>query len=318
MDWLDTKLFQELFQSQDASPLPSDFRASFRSMARRLGVEEATLRNRIKSFQQSGVLNGWRVFVNPTLLGYGVAEIWLDVSPPSSKREMIRKIRLIQGVSDVVSHVGSSLTSILLYPGENSLRKQTELAARITNCENVVVARIPFPSCMIKLAPMDWRIIRSLKDNPRKQYSLLSEQLGLSNKTVKRRIRRLIDGKAVFFLPSLDPTALRGVIIADLLVFYETPGSKHRVDTAIRSRLQKHLLRAEIGDKDHGFYNLAISNVAMAEEIQSWVGELPGVSNVRVDLVQERFESSDIMDDLLQNRETGAPETERSGIVFGR
>jgi len=45
-------------------------------------------------------------------------------------------------------------------------------------------------------------------------------------KTVKRRLQKMIEEKALFVIPSWNPKALDGAIIADLVVFYANPGSK--------------------------------------------------------------------------------------------
>ena len=100
----------------------------------------------------------------------------------------------------------------------------------------------------------------------------------------------MIEERALFVIPSLNPKALDGAIIADLVVFYANPESKSGVDERIVSQFDKLLIRAELGDIEHGFFNLIIRNISKAKEILTWVKEQPGVGRAFVELVQDRIE----------------------------
>ncbi len=124
MDKLDVRIMRELLR---ADATPPNIRRSFRAIARRLRVDENTVRNRIEKLQRSGFLKGWLIGVNPNLLGEKVARLWFDVQPQSDKANTIRKISLVQGIESIMDYFGASLSAMLCYEDEQILNKNIEL-----------------------------------------------------------------------------------------------------------------------------------------------------------------------------------------------
>jgi len=196
----------------------------------------------------------------------------------------------MHGVLAVSDSYGSSLALIIMYEGEISAKNEFELIARMSNTQSLVRANIPFPGCAIELTHTDWRIIKALQTDPRESYSVISREVGMSQKTVKRRLQRMIEERALFVIPSWNPKALDGAIIADLVVFYANPGSKTDLDKKIVSRFASLLVSTRLSDIEHGFFNFIIRNLSQAKEILTWVNEQPGVGNAFIELVQDRIE----------------------------
>jgi len=99
MDSLDTRIIREMLESKATSPVDSNVRKSLSSIARKLRVDENTVKNRIDRLRRSGFLRGWWVGINPNLVNQKMAQIWFDVKNSSAKQEVIEKIALIPGVA---------------------------------------------------------------------------------------------------------------------------------------------------------------------------------------------------------------------------
>jgi len=306
VDDLDVRICRELFRGGTGPLLDSDFRRSYRSMARKLRVDEVTVRNRIKRFQQSGFLRGWRLIVNPGLLGVRFAQLWFDVRLPSAKDDLIRKLSSTHGVLAISDSHGPSLSLVIMYESETSAKKQLELIAEMSNAQNLVRGNIPFPVCAIELTHTDWKIIKAIQTDPRRSYSVISREVGMSQKTVKRRLQKMIEEKALFVIPSWNPKALDGAIIADLVVFYANPGSKADLDHQIVSQFDELLVSTRLSDIEHGFFNFMISNISKAKEILAWVNEQPGVGKAFIELVQDRIEVYEFLNQPVDKRMTEA------------
>jgi len=312
LDTLDIRIFRELLQGYAGSPLTSDFRKSLRTVARKLQVDHVTVSRRIESLHKTGVLGGWQLFVNPHVLGVKIAKFRFDV-PQSAKEGLMRKLRLVEGVVTIISHYGSSFLLILYYENENSLRKKAELVQRMSNAENFVRTEIPFPECKVPLSKTDWGILMSFRRNPTRPLKAISSDLRLSARTVKRRVGKMMEGLVMFALPSLNPKALHGATAADLTVAYTDPELKNEADKKIIARLGEYLTRAELGDREHGEFNLVLPNISMAQEILEWAKGQPEVRQVRVDLVQDRVELYDSLNELVERKfsQTQFPHTKR-------
>lgn len=55
--------------------LERDARASFRELAKKLGVSEGTVHNRVRRLQQVGVIKGYSARVDPTKLGFDLTAV---------------------------------------------------------------------------------------------------------------------------------------------------------------------------------------------------------------------------------------------------
>jgi DNA-binding Lrp family transcriptional regulator len=69
-----------------------DFRRSFKSMARVLGVDEDTARNRAKRLEKIGFVTGWTLMVNPNIIGRHQSGVHFDVPSSVSKKELVSRL----------------------------------------------------------------------------------------------------------------------------------------------------------------------------------------------------------------------------------
>ena len=99
----------------------------------------------------------------------------------------------------------------------------------------------------------------------------------------------MIDAAAIFGLPSLNPRAAEGAVMATMLVTY-TAEAKREVDDAIGKHLEPYLwhtfqmLPYRAGDPWTCGFNLILPDVGEAEEVARWAKRLPGILGVRIEL----------------------------------
>jgi DNA-binding Lrp family transcriptional regulator len=78
-------------------------------IARRLGVDEDTVRNRIKNLEDSGFLLGWRLVPNPILLARRYSYLLLEVKNQDFKEEIISRLKVKDGVISIISIYNNNL-----------------------------------------------------------------------------------------------------------------------------------------------------------------------------------------------------------------
>ena len=227
--------------------------------------------------------------MNPNLLRSGELAIWLDVNLPTSKDEVVEKIRLMPGVILIGHYYGTLLAIALRYRDANAVRRQIELIRKVAEVDTLVVTKVPFPPCARSLGKTDWGIVRALQREPRKPCTAIAKELGLSSRTVKRRMQRMIDERAIFGFPALNPRAVQGAVMSTLLVTY-TLAQKREIDEKIGTHLATylwhvfHMLPYEASDPLLCGFNLILPDVGEAEEVLRWATRLPGILGVRIDL----------------------------------
>ncbi len=307
LDTLDVKILRQSMQGRAMSPLDPDFRRSYRAMARAVGVDEGTVRNRVRRFRETGFLQAWMCHPNPRLWGAGSAITWFDVPQAVSKDDLVEQLKLVPGVYVIARCFGTLLAAAFLYEDERSLRRLGELIRRMSKAEDLTLWEIPFPPCGINLSGADCGLLRSLSNDPEKSHVIVSKEVGLSSRTVKRRLQRLYRGGAILAFGRINPKALRGSVTAVLLVEYPS-NQQADIVQSISAHLDSYLffmfpvLPFEPTEVMACVFNLMLPNVSMAQEILRWVRGLKGIAAARVELLEENAYSYGPFEELMERR----------------
>jgi len=312
LDGLDLRMLKLLLAGNGVPPgVPAD-RRSFRSMAKDLGVDQATVRSRMKRLQEAGTLRGWYLGISPALTGESVVHTWLDVKPGTDRRRLVDELVSVPGVERVCSYLGQRISLVLLFRKEKdlglTLRRLERLAGsgRGFRAPGAPQGRSP------KISESDAAIILCLLEDPWKPYAVVAKELRFSSRTVKRRADRLFESGAIYVVPDLDLKTLRGIIAAEMVVTFKSDSSKTGAIGALATRLQGETVFSQTSGL-RAYFALAIPNVSMVEAIGTWARQLVGVFSAEVQVLQEvdlapgRYRSTR----LLVGREEGRQSTSR-------
>ena len=270
-------------------PFPSpSLRKSFRVIGRNLKIDQGTVRNRIRKFQQKGLINEFYLGVNPSLFGFKIGALFFDVRPESGKEDLAIKISELDKILLVCDYLGPKLSALFCYTIEEDLKKTMRQITRMANSEEVFYQDKPFLRCKdMKLTPSDWKVICSLQnaDPWKKSFSEVARDTGLSTKTTKSRIQRLAEGGAVYLLASVNLGAFESFVPADLNIDYESLESRDKVVDLIKEYLGDMLVFADIEDQHHGYFAIAVPSIARIRAIKSWTKSCKGVRSARVEVL---------------------------------
>jgi DNA-binding Lrp family transcriptional regulator len=186
-------------------------RLSYRELAEKLNLSVTAVHNRIQSLIELGIIRKFTaklsLFAKKGVLififGTSKTNSIHDLNPKLEKNGSIYWLAIGGGNS---LYIGVYLKNI----GElETLVRFVKEAAEMPE-PTVGLAVSPVPLNMIrgvnpdtKLCELDYKIIRSLKDDSRKATSVVAEELGVSAKTIRRRLARMIKklfGDAVYRL----------------------------------------------------------------------------------------------------------------------
>ena len=313
MDSLDIGIIRELFLDPSSANIQWDIRRSFRKIAKKLNTSDDTVRYRLKALE-GGVLRGWRVGINPRLLGYSTAYLFFDVHPESLKGEILREVARIPGVMWYVDYFGSFVGCMIAYREQGSLKEISERLSKASRAEFFTKNDARFPKCALALSETDWRIVENIQRQPRRAYSEIARQLGTSTRTVRRRLDRMIHERALFLLPDLNLDELRGSVAVSVNVFYKDSAAKIAVDREVISKFSEYLVVAMLNDLDQGFFELIVPNLTRIDEVKAAAGAIQGVKMASAramldfaNLLGEVF-GRDVKNRLAQGLQPGLPE----------
>lgn len=274
-DDLDIRIIRSL-----ASPhsFQWDVRISFAHVAEGLRVDEETVRNRLNRMHDAKFLRGWQLVLNPALLGREAAIVELKVGESENKAEVISRLGMLEGLMLIDDFYGKALAVTTLYDNAATLERQVRLFGALCRCPDPVSWKLEFPPCDLRPTRTDWRIIGALRKSGRARLSDVARELGLSTRTVKRRVLHLVEGNAFYLDPVLDIGKVGGVRGR----FWVTADARQKpaVDRAIVDRLSR-IISTHTAPEEHSLYVAHLSNASEVQEVLPWMRKLEGVREVR-------------------------------------
>jgi hypothetical protein len=230
----------------------------------------------------------------------------VDVQPESEKADMIRKLKLVDGVIMILNFFGRALRILSMYSTNESRSRAVELISRITNAERITQSRMPLPLSRTKLlTETDVKIIEALSKDARKSSASVAKELGLSTRTVRNRTDRLRQENTIFTFPSLNIYGIAGLIPVYLSYTY-CNGAKSSVDHAMLTHFESSYLWGVFYDPDHGSIMLNASTMGDVPRILEWAKAQPGIASARIDFPTEQFSYPEKFIELLQLGNKGA------------
>lgn len=136
-------------------------RETYSSIAKRIGVDEETIRRRLKRAERLGSLAGWMMMFSPRLIGCEAASMDLEVEDEEKKDKAIGEIARADGVVKILNFRGRGLQVSLYYQNENeeALKRKTEIIGSICGTSELTVWRLGFPQPNVRMTVTDWKIV---------------------------------------------------------------------------------------------------------------------------------------------------------------
>lgn len=201
--------------------LLADSRLSYRKLAEKLNLSVTAVHNRIQSLIEVGVIRKFNAKLS-LIVKNGIHVLIFGASKTNSIRDLNPKLEkhgsiywLALGGGNVL-YIGAYLRHIAEL--EELVRFIKETADMSEPTVGITTSPVPAYVWQMKidtsLCELDYKIIRSLKDNSRKPTSVVSEELGVSTKTVRRRLNRMTKNFLVTFSMDWYPDASNDIISA--------------------------------------------------------------------------------------------------------
>lgn len=195
MDELDMRL---------AIELATDTRITFRELAKRLNLSVNAVHKRFKSLQDEGIIYCLTTTPYPTAVG---SSLWLLAANFDSRMEYtIAKTLADEEMAITVYTTTGNRAYILLasIPGEDIESAAHSLAER-NNLQDVFLDEIAIPPHKGSLDRTDHCIISAMKDDSRRPLQEISDITGISMKTLKKRLKRLMEDNLVWMRLKWSP-----------------------------------------------------------------------------------------------------------------
>ena len=179
--------------------LLANSRSSYRELAEKLDLSVTAVHNRIQSLIEMGIIRKFTAKLS-IFAQNAIHVLVFGSSKTNSIRDLVSKLAknksiywLAVGGGNIL-YIGAYLKNIAELEALSRFIKETAEMPEPT----VGITFSPVPSILknlkheAKLCNLDYRIVRALKDDSRKATSVIAEEVGVSAKTVSRRLSRMI------------------------------------------------------------------------------------------------------------------------------
>jgi len=289
MDELDVRILRELTQANSVVPARAGLRTSYRTVAHALAVSPGTVRNRINRMYAGGVLTGTSVYANPNLLGLAAGAYAVEVATLGRKQEVVNLLRDLEGVFFIQNFRGSLLGIAFVYPDSQTPEETLAAILRITGATGGVFTRVIYPPCQVSLSRTEWKLVSRLIRGGFSTYAAMSREVGVSVRTIKRTVSKLVRTRAIFSVPTMDYRALTGCVPADLIVAFTSPATRPEAEREILKLVGDRMIFAGVW-ADFAMYSLILPKVSTLAQLAEEVPHIPGVRMARVEIVEEHID----------------------------
>ena len=141
---------------------------------------------------------------------------------------------------------------------------------------------------MSKIDTIDRKIINLLLEDGRMAASEIARQIGITERSVRYRIERLINNDVIKISAVVNPEALGYTIIADVFIEVE-PGLIDQVARRLAEHENVTYVACSIGERDISAQVVARDNAEVYALATEFIGKLPGVRKTTTSIVPIRL-----------------------------
>ncbi len=307
---LDLEMLRVMYASEGVSILGIDPRLNANRVARHLGISRARVASRLRAWAEYGFLARYDVWPNPALFGLTGATFDVRVADRLAKEEVLSRIGLVPGAVGGMDFLGEWLAATFVLPRDGDSRRTSALLRSLAGVAEVGEA-IPWarPTSERALTPLEHRIVRVLRRYPTGSLASVARHVGVSTRTITSRYGRLLDERAVWFVPILDFRALAEPVL-NLNLGFRAPADREAFARALRRAYPQSLefRRAQFGPElpeTLGSFFVVVRSAARIEELEHWIRSNPTVVSQETLTMKRLYSFPETIDRLLAGPESG-------------
>ncbi len=253
-------------------------RISIREIGDKLGLSVAAVHGRIQALRDQGIIKTFTARINLMALGATIALVWGTSGRPSND-DLLARLRRDEHVY-WVTFAGAGFVYVGTY-----LRSAAELDAvvsyvtREADIREPTVGLIALGSGLPEepvLDRLDARILRALHRDARKSVADVAEEIGISAKTVGRRLARMVAENRAELSMEWYPDAANDVI-SMWHIEVGPSATREEVIALLTNTYGQNLL-----------FTMVLSNLPRSLLIATWTGSMKELRDLQGRFAQEK------------------------------
>ena len=281
-------------------------RIPYRELAETFKMSVNSIHKRIKSMVDIGIIQNFNTKLSFRNFSNPINVIMFGSSKIENKAGLLQKLgdhESIYNVTQASDHLFYIHALIKNFQGLDPLVSFVRQKGEINDLEIGLVSTVPTPNApqtskvnqvsyrddieepsAVTLSKLDFLIINALKNNSRKPLFDIADEVGVSTKTVRRHLDRLIENTLVDF--SIDWYPDKSAVIISIIILKMNPSAE----------VDKTKLLGELR-KDHGqtiLFSWVFSNLPNSMLVCVWTHTMKELQEVEASLISKNFDSVNV------------------------
>lgn len=228
--------------------LAKDPRMPYRELAEKLGVSVQAVHRRIQVLMKMGVLRSFEASVSIRHLG-AIPVMVFGRSNTSSLEETMKKFAKNEMTSSVLVAGGNYLYVVALLKSISDLERYADFVKKAGDMPEPTIGIYSLDAGLApdfmdggrrtsekgELTALDKRIVSALRKDCRKAVADVADEVGVSSRTVTRRLDRMLEEGLVDLVVPMDPT-MTGDIVSTVHIHLKDGAAKKDVGARLLNK----------------------------------------------------------------------------------
>jgi DNA-binding Lrp family transcriptional regulator len=279
-----------------------DGRMSYESIAKKIKITPYLVKKRIKELVDLGVIMKFTTNVNFLMFQKSVCYTLAEVKEGTDQHDLINHIGKLDEVTGGAISLQNKMQIIHTYSDDYDFKKNLENLMQFEEIERIenYILLIP-PDLGFKnkrLTKTDWKIINVIKDNCRKTDIEIANELGISSKTVKRRLSYLTENNLILFMIELDTSAADFLSYLLIVKFQRIASESYN---KVLSIIKNYFYVWKVANQEAFIFTVFINRLREIDEQVKEIQEVPYVKDVISFVPTKMFYFENWIDNLIKN-----------------
>ena len=197
MDEIDLIIVRELLQNS---------RLTYRELADMTDMSVSAIHKRIRNLEDDGIINAY--IARPSLIA--LKYLWVAIFGTSNAKSMdvVRKeLGQHESISMVCITGGKFLYIKAYLRNISELQEYSSYVSKVAQISEptIGIISVPYITTPEPLTSIDYKILKTLNRDARKSITDIADDVGISAKTVRKRLNRMIDNNLATFTIQWTP-----------------------------------------------------------------------------------------------------------------
>jgi len=222
MDGKDVRIFCEIAFKDLSYNATTQRHVSPTEIGKKLGVDEKTIRARIKKMEDEGFVKYYQAMPSLALFGLGFIGLFrFEAMNITTKQRVLESLHHTPQVVEALDFLGPSLSIVISGETEEGILPTADEIARRFELTKVNLGARPLRLPQVRMDRLDWQLVQKLRYDARISTTDLADSLGITPRMAEYRIDKMLDVGALLIRAVIDPQKQSGLVFYELEISIE-------------------------------------------------------------------------------------------------